>query len=177
MATFQGVGPVTDPNKDPVEGDPTDRTENQPGAEADQSKLRADGGIAISNNPKSQNSLNGPSGQISPSIEEVDNEDATTSRKAARWRSTEITASDLEQLERIVLEPLQELCGRLEGIHRTNTQLVIVISSGILKYPLNSGDARICEQILTGNIGDWVSILRSPDTDQSLLICVDERAV
>lgn len=149
---------MTDPDKDPVEGDPTDSREDQPGAELDQSKLRTDGGVAISKNSEGLNPLNGPSGSISPSIEE-----------------TESSASDLEQLERTVLEPPQELCGRLEGIHRTDTQLVVVVSSGVLKFPLDSSDDRICEQELMGNIGDRVSILRSPQADQSLLICVHER--
>lgn len=133
--------------------------------------LRADGGVVISNNPEIQSWLAAPD---SPTIEGANIDAAVTPRKVATDRTNEITSFDsTQQLDHTVLEPFQELCGHLKGIRRTDTQLVILASSGVLKFPLNSSDARICEQELEGNIGKQISILRSMNSEQSLLICVE----
>ena len=77
--------------------------------------------------------------------------------------------------EPIRLRPYEEVCGRLDEMYQTDTHLVIGISSEVLKLPLNSVDARVCERELEDCVGASVSILRSPDSKQSLFVRVDER--
>lgn len=73
----------------------------------------------------------------------------------------------------VVLGPYEELCGGLVEIRRTDTEVVVELSAGTLRYPSGSREATLCAQELAGNEGSRVGILRVPATDEPLRFRVD----
>jgi len=73
-------------------------------------------------------------------------------------------------VDRIVLSPYQEVCGRLEGIDRTAGTIWIHLSAGSLRYPVGSPAARACQGALADAEGEWVGILRTPSRDEPIRV-------
>lgn len=70
----------------------------------------------------------------------------------------------------ISLVPYQEIIGKLERVHQNDNGMVIELSTGTLYFPSSSMEAKICDRQLRGQENSLVSILRTDDPENPLLI-------
>jgi hypothetical protein len=87
---------------------------------------------------------------------------------------TSTTAGASSGEDRIRLTPWEEATGQLVEVTETNGRLVVHLSCGTLSYPLGSRAANALQDVLTGEDGAFVGILRRPDPDQPLAVRVRE---
>lgn len=64
--------------------------------------------------------------------------------------------------DRVVLEPYQELCGRLEEIETAEESIRIHLSTGTLEFDRESRAAQACISALQDSKGERVGILYVP---------------
>lgn len=74
----------------------------------------------------------------------------------------------------LLLNLYEELVGRLEDIHHVDNYIIIILSSGSLRYSVGSREAEIVRSQLEGKEGTVVRILRTPSQTDPILIDIDE---
>lgn len=79
-------------------------------------------------------------------------------------------ADQRPEVEPIILSPYQELCGRFEGIDRTEGSIWIHLSSGSLRYAVGSPAARACQRALADSEGERVGIIRTLSPDEPIRV-------
>ena len=100
-----------------------------------------------------------------PAISEPSVEGSTSlAQETGAPQENPSTVNGRERADRVVLQPFQELCGRLEEIQRTDHEVILILSSGTLCFPSDSEEARICINAFEGKEGNEVRILRTPDS-------------
>ena len=83
----------------------------------------------------------------------------------------DLPVPDFETRKSIIsLLPYQEIIGKLERIHHSDGSMVIELSTGTLYFPTSSMEAKICERRLSGQEHSLVSILRTDDPEDPLVI-------
>lgn len=142
-------------NEDDESIPPTESTDPEETTEGPE--LRTDGGQTIASTP----ATGGPSGPQKPS------RPTSPDGPVLDGSSSEREASSL------VLQPFQELCGRLERIHRSDLEVIVDLSSGTLRFPTGSEEAKICTNELAGKEGEQVKILRTPSAGEPLFVAFE----
>jgi hypothetical protein len=67
----------------------------------------------------------------------------------------------------------EELVDTLKSITESGNRLVVEVERGHLEYPVGSTEANILRDVLTGNIGRQIRILRTDLRDRPLVVEVD----
>lgn len=89
-------------------------------------------------------------------------------------RSEDVKVDVIEHPEVISLEPYQEIRGRLASVVSDDRYLYIELSSGTLRFDLDSPEASICGKHLNGNEETYVSFLRIADPRDRVLVKIEK---
>lgn len=90
----------------------------------------------------------------------------------ARAIGDQSSQSTTRQQSLIRLENFQEVTCRVTDLDQDDQAVRIELSVGTLEYPIGSREAEISMEELSGQIGNRVSIIRTPSTTDPLRIHV-----
>lgn len=90
--------------------------------------------------------------------------------KTFRRKKSHDSVEGFGRSERVRLEPFQEVCGLLESVYQTDTDLVLVLSAGILSFSTDSMEATICESEIEVIPGTWVTIFRTQNPQTPIIV-------